>query len=122
MIKLAAFMVLTTAPAQAAGRFDCVELERVSLSAEGAMRPVYEGRKLTFSWDMDRIAGDGVFYHDSYTITALGADGFRAFAQNADRSDVFRFEAGILMHAAIVKYGPTPSIQSQVFGCIPLGS
>lgn len=81
------------------------------------MRPVYEGREVTFTWDLDGITGDGVFYHDSYAIEALGAEGFRAVAQNADRADIFRFEEGVLMHAAIVKYGQAPSIQSQVFGC-----
>jgi hypothetical protein len=84
------------------------------------MRPVYEGRILTFTWADSGISGDGVFYHDAYDISSLGDDGFRAFAENSDRSDLFRFEEGILMHAAIVKYGRQPSIQSQVFRCQPV--
>lgn len=81
------------------------------------MRPVFEGRALNFEWNEGGLSGDGVFYHDAYSISALGEQGFRAFAQNADRSDVFRFEDGILFHSAIVKYGREPSIQSQVFEC-----
>ncbi len=81
------------------------------------MRPVYEGRALNFTWDESGFSGDGVFYHDAYWINPSDDGGFRAFAENSDRSDLFRFENGILMHTAIVKYGRAPSIQSQVFEC-----
>ena len=84
------------------------------------MRPMYEGRSLTFTWAESGFSGDGVFYHDTYEITPLGENGFRALAEDSDRSDLFRFEDGILMHAAIVKYGSEPSIQSQVFRCKPV--
>lgn len=121
MCKTVALLLFSSLPAQAAGTFTCTELERVSLAAEGSMRPVYEGRILTFTWADSGFSGDGVFYHDIYDISTLGDDGFRAFAENTDRSDLFRFEEGILMHAAIVKYGREPSIQSQVFRCKPVG-
>jgi len=117
MYKILIVLLIAALPVHAAETFICTELERVSLSAEGTMRPVYEGRILTFTWAESRLSGDGVFYHDAYDISSLGDDGFRAFAENSDRSDLFRFEAGILMHAAIVKYGRQPSIQSQVFRC-----
>jgi len=117
MIKKITFLLATALPAQASDTFNCVELERVSLASSGSMRPVYEGRTLTFTKDEGIILGDGVFYHEAYEITALGEDGFRAFAEDADRSDLFRFEDGILLHAAIVKYGREPAIQSQVFRC-----
>jgi len=120
MIKTVAFLLSAALPAQASGTFSCTALERVSLAAEGAMRPVYEGRILTFTWTENGFSGDGVFYHDAYEISAVGEDGFRAFAENSDRSDLFRFEGGILMHTAIVKYGREPSIQSQVFLCNPV--
>lgn len=120
MLKILATLVATTGAAEALGTFACEELERVSLAAEGAMRPVYEGRSLTFTWTESSLSGDGVFYHNSYDIRALGKSGFRATAENEDRSDLFRFEGGILMHAAIVKYGRAPSIQSQVFRCEPV--
>ena len=119
MIRTVAFLLSTTLTAHAAGTYTCTELERVSLAAEGSMRPIYEGRILTFTWAESGFSADGVFYHDAYNITSLGEDGFRAFAENSDRSDLFRFEDGILMHAAIVKYGREPSIQSQVFQCNP---
>lgn len=117
MIRTIALYLCSALPAQAAGTFACTQTDRVSLSAEGSMRPVFEGRMLTFTWSDSGFAGDGVFYHDSYAITPLGENGFRAIAENADRSDLFRFDDGILMHTAIVKYGPAPSIQSQVFRC-----
>jgi len=117
MLRIVAFLFCTALPAQAEGTFNCTQLDRLSLSAEGAMRPVYEGRTLTFAWADDTLSGDGVFYHDSFDISALGQTGFRAIAENADRSDLFRFEDGILMHTAIVKYGQAPSIQSQIFQC-----
>ena len=120
MIRIVAFLLLAALPAQASGTFTCTELERVSLSAEGSMRPIYEGRSLTFTWTESGFSGDGVFYHDTYEIASLGENGFRAFAENSDRSDLFRFEDGILMHTAIVKSGSEPSIQSQVFRCKPV--
>jgi len=83
------------------------------------MRPIYEGRALNFTWSQAGFDADGVFFHDSYVIDDLGEAGFRATAENEDRSDVYRFEDGYLYHAAIVKYGSEPSIQSQVFECAP---
>ena len=112
--------LLTTAfahPLQANGTYECKELERISLAAEGSMRPVYEGRAVTFTWNDQGFSGNGVFYHKDYAVTKLGENSFRASAENEDRSDLFRFEDGILLHAAIVKYGREPSIQSQVFEC-----
>lgn len=117
MIKSFVVLISAALPAGASVAFTCNELERVSLSAAGSMRPVYEGRTLNFVWEEENLSGDGVFYHQSYSITAFGEGGFRAFAQHPDRSDLFRFEKGILMHTAIVKYGREPSIQSQIFEC-----
>ena len=117
MMKYLLILLSPALPAQASISFACTELDRVSLSAEGSMRPVYEGRPLNFTWDEDGFSGDGVFYHDAYSINPSEDGGFRAFAENSDRSDLFRFENGILMHTAIVKYGRAPSIQSQVFEC-----
>jgi hypothetical protein len=117
MIRFAVALFALASPCAAKGSFICVELERVSLAEEGAMRPVFEGRQVNFTWTEDGFSGDGVFYHDSYEISSFGVDGFRAVAQDGDRSDVFQFNEGILMHAAIVNYGPEPSIQSQVFRC-----
>lgn len=117
MITKIILLLATALPVQASNTFNCIELERVSLASSGSMRPVYEGRTLTFTREADIISANGVFYHDAYQITALSEDGFRAFAENADRSDLFRFEDGILLHAAIVKYGREPAIQSQVFRC-----
>lgn len=117
MIKSFVFWISVALPVDASVAFTCTELDRVSLSAQGSMRPVYEGRTLNFVWDEDSLSGDGVFYHQSYSIIPLGEGGFRAFAQDIDRSDLFRFEGNILMHTAIVKYGREPSIQSQVFEC-----
>lgn len=121
MIRSLAFFLLSALPAYATGTFTCSQLERVSLAAEGSMRPVYEDRVLNFTWSQTGLSGDGVFYHDAYDISPHGANGFRARAENEDRSDVFRFEDNILMHTAIVKYGREPSIQSQVFRCTPTG-
>ena len=56
------------------------------------MRPVYEGRPLNFTWDEDDFSGDDIFYHDAYSINPSDDGGFRAFAENSDRSDLFRFE------------------------------
>ena len=119
MLKVVFILLATTSAADALGTFTCEELDRLSLSAEGAMRPVYEGRPLTFTWTDNNLSGDGVFYHDDYEMSRLEGGGFRAAAENEDRSDLFRFEEGVLMHAAIVKYGKRPSVQSQVFRCQP---
>jgi hypothetical protein len=117
MIRKVILLISIALPAEASGVFSCIEIERVSLAAEGSMRPTYGGRTLNFRWAENSLSGDGVFYHDAYSISTLGEDGFRAFAENSYRSDLFRFENGILFHAAIVKYGREPSIQSQLFEC-----
>ena len=121
MLKVISILLASTSAAEALGTFICKELDRVSLSAEGAMRPVYEGRSLTFTWTDSKLSGDGVFYHKDYDMRRLGGGGFRATAEDEDRSDLFRFEEGVLMHTAIVKYRQTPSLQSQVFRCKPVG-
>ncbi len=117
MIKYVLILLSSALPAQASISFACTELDRVSLSAEGSMRPVYEGRPLNFTWDEDDFSGDDIFYHDAYSINSSDDGGFLAFAENSDRSDLFSFENGTLMHTEIVKYGRAPSIQSQVFEC-----
>jgi hypothetical protein len=118
MIKYVLILLSSALPAQASISFACTELDRVSLSAEGSMRPVYEGRPLNFTWDEDDFSGDDIFYHDAYSINPSDDGGFLAFAENSDRSDLFSFENGTLMHTEIVKYGRAPSIQSQVFECV----
>ena len=117
MIKYVLILLSSALPAQASISFACTELDRVSLSAEGSMRPVYEGRPLNFTWDEDDFSGDDIFYHDAYSINPSDDGGFLAFAENSDRSDLFSFENGTLMHTEIVKYGRAPAIQSQVFEC-----
>ncbi|MDC1396605.1 hypothetical protein N8388_08890 [Octadecabacter sp.] len=117
MIKYVLILLSSALPAQASISFACTELDRVSLSAEGSMRPVYEGRPLNFTWDEDDFSGDDIFYHDAYSINPSDDGGFLAFAENSDWSDLFSFENGTLMHTEIVKYGRAPSIQSQVFEC-----
>jgi|TARA_B110000977_G_scaffold61510_2_gene83678 hypothetical protein len=117
MFKIAIFLILFTTPLHALGMYNCVELERVSLAAEGSMRPMYQGRKLNFTWNKKGFLGGGVFYHNDYDITMIGDDGFSAYAKNPDRNDLFRFQENILMHTAIVNYRADPSVQSQVFRC-----
>ena len=81
------------------------------------MRPMYQGRKLNFTWNKKGFSGNGVFYNDNYDITMIDEDGFSAFAKNSDRNDLLRFQENILMHIAVVNYRVDPSIQSQVFRC-----
>ena len=75
------------------------------------------GLKLVFTRNGNIIKSNGVFFHQKYMMTPLGEEGFRAYAENDDRTDIFRLEDGILFHSAIVKYGDEPSVQSQVFSC-----
>jgi len=75
------------------------------------MRPVHEGHAPNFTSYEDGFSGDCVFYHDAYSINLSDDRGFRVFAENSDRSDLFRFDNGILMHTEIAKYGSAPSIQ-----------
>ena len=67
--------------------------------------------------DGNIIKSNGVFFHQKYVMTPLGEKGFRAYAENDDRTDIFRLEDDILFHSAIAKYGDEPSVQSQVFSC-----
>jgi hypothetical protein len=100
-----------------ASTYECRELERVSVAAGGMMQPAYPGRELVFTRNGNIIESNGVFFHQKYVMTPLGEEGFRAYAENDDRTDIFRLEDGILFHSAIVKYGDEPSVQSQVFSC-----
>ena len=100
-----------------ASTYECRELERVSVSAGGMMQPAYPGRELVFTRDGNVIESNGVFFHPKYVMTPLREGGFRAFAQNHDRTDIFRPEDSIPFHSAIVKYGDEPSVQLQVFSC-----
>ena len=72
-----------------ASTYECRELERVSVSAGGMMQPAYPGRELVFTRDGNVIESNGVFFHPEYVMTPLGEGGFRAFAQNDDRTDIF---------------------------------
>ena len=98
-------------------KFECTEIERVSVAAAGMMQPAYPGRQINFTLDGDKITSNGVFFHARYNITQLGEDGFRGFAEDEQRTDIFHLKDNILFHSAIVHYGDEPSIQSQVFSC-----
>ena len=117
MLKVIISSILITFPVHAFGTYNCIELHRVLLAAEGSVRPMYQGRNLNFTWNKKGFSGNGVFYHDNYDITMIDEDGFSAFAKNSERNDLFRFQENILMHTAIVNYRVDPSIQSQVFRC-----
>ena len=122
-LKVMIFFVLTTAltcfvaTAKAEVSYLCIELDRVSVSAEGRMSPAFPGRELNFTWDGQSFSGDGVFFHKAYEITSTEPDGFRAVAVAEDRSDLYWMDSGILFHTAIVKYREEPTIQSQAFTC-----
>ncbi|MDB4218272.1 hypothetical protein N9783_02080 [Planktomarina temperata] len=99
-------------------RYSCVELDRISLSADGRMSPAFPGRILNFLQEGQNLTGDGVFYHDIYHVTLDGASGFRARAESEERDDLYWLDAGILFHTAIIKYRSEPVIQSQAFACM----
>ena len=102
--------------------YKCIELERVTVAGSGLMTPAYPGRSLTFIWDGATIEANGVFYHQNYEMSPFaevnGNTGFKAFAVDEDRQDIFYFLNGQLFHTAIVSYGREPSIQSEIFDCI----
>ena len=97
--------------------YRCVELDRVSVSAEGRMSPAFPGRILNFSTEGQNLKGDGVFFQDRYHITPDGASGFRARAHSEERDDLYWLDAGILFHTAIINNRSKPVIQSQAFSC-----
>ena len=101
--------------------FKCKELERVTVADSGLMTPAFPGRKLQFVLTNDTITGTGVFYHKNYDIShfedSKGHFAFKAFAESYERQDIFLFSNGQLFHSAIVNYGRTPSIQSEIFTC-----
>ena len=104
--------------------YKCIELERVTVAGSGLMTPAYPGRSLTFIWDGATIEANGVFYHQNYEMSPFsdvnGNTGFKAFAVDEDRQDIFYFLNGQLFHTAIVSYGSEPSIQSEIFDCTKL--
>ena len=101
--------------------YKCKELERITVAESGLMTPAYPGRMLKFILSDDTITGTGVFYHENYVISHFkdneGHMGFKAFANNSERQDIFLFSNNKLYHSAIVSYGREPSIQSEVFEC-----
>ena len=101
--------------------YKCIELERVTVAGSGLMTPAFPGRSLTFIWDGTTIEANGVFYHQNYEMSFFadvnGNAGFKAFAFNENRQDIFYFLNGKLFHTAIVSYGRAPSIQSEIFDC-----
>ena len=101
--------------------YKCIELERVTVAGSGLMTPAYPGRTLNFIWHGNTIEANGVFYHHSYRVSpfddASGKAGFKVFAENEDRQDIFYYSNGQLFHTAIVRYGREPSIQSEIFDC-----
>ena len=101
--------------------FKCKEIERITVADSGLMTPAYPGRKLEFTVAENTITGTGVFYHEYYDISHFkdtsGHIGFRAFANNSDRQDIFFYSNNKLFHSAIVNYGSEPSIQSEIFEC-----
>ena len=77
---LTAALTCFVATAKAEVSYLCIELDRVSVSAEGRMSPAFPGRELNFTWDGQSFSGDGVFFHKAYEIASTEADGFRAVA------------------------------------------
>lgn len=109
---------LTVSKARAAHAYSCIELDRVSIGSGGLMQPAFPGRALNFAIEGNQITADGVFYHQEYEIEPLENGDFRGIGLNDDRVDIFRLEGEFLFHSAIVHYGDTSSIQSQVFSCV----
>ena len=101
--------------------YECIELERVTVANSGLMTPAYPGRTIKFTLGANKIEASGVFYHNEYDILLFkdsrGNTGFKAFATSKDRQDIFHFFEGQLFHSAIVNYGESPSIQSEIFEC-----
>ena len=120
LLLLSLTLMGTTVLADA--RYRCVEVDRVSVSADGRMSPAFPGRILNFSKEGQNLCGDGVFFHETYYITFDGASGWRARAHSQERDDLYRLDfisdrQGLLFHTAIVKYRSEPVIQSQAFSC-----
>ena len=121
--SIMAFLLTMFFSSQAIANFSykCIELERVTVAGSGLMTPAYPGRSLTFIWNGTTIEANGVFYHQNYEMSPFadvnGNTGFKAFAVNEDRQDIFYFLNDQLFHTAIVSYGREPSIQSEIFDC-----
>ena len=56
--------------------YSCVELDRVSVSAEGRMSPAFPGRILNFSIEGQNLKGDGVFFRTAITSRPMAHQGF----------------------------------------------
>ena len=117
VVKLILLTFFAAIPAQASEKFECTEIERVSLSAEGSMRPIYQRPPLIFTRNLNKFSANGLFYNKNYDVKELTGHDFRAVATDDDRSDLFHFEQNVLVHTAIIESRSGHSIQSQIFRC-----
>ena len=101
-------------------KFQCQEIDRISMSTQGQMQPAYPGRKVNVTIKRNSVTADGIFFNRSYKIDRLEDGDLRGSSRGNSRDEVFYVSNGYLFHTAIVKNQKSRVIQSQIFSCIRL--
>ena len=99
-------------------KFQCTEIDRISVSPEGQMQPAYPGRIVDVELLDGYPSANGVFFSKDYSIKYLENGGIQGSGQSIDRNEMFHFHNGLLFHTAIVANQNSKVIQSQILSCI----
>ena len=98
-------------------KFQCTEIDRISVNPEGQMQPAYPGRIVDVEVFDAYVKANGVFFSKEYSIKYLENGGIQGSGQSIDRNEMFHFHDGLLFHTAIVTNQNSKVIQSQILSC-----
>ena len=101
----------------ASEKFQCTEIDRISVNPEGQMQSAYPGRIVDVEVFDAYVKANGVFFSKEYSIKYLENGGIQGSGQSIDRNEMFHFHDGLLFHTAIVTNQNSKVIQSQILSC-----
>ena len=99
-------------------KFQCTEIDRVSVSPESQMQSAYPGRIVDVEFFDDTLSANGIFFSKDYHIKYLENGGIQGSGQGEGRNEMFHFHNGLLFHTAILTNQNSKVIQSQILSCI----
>ncbi len=114
------FLLGLSAPGiiEAYQKFQCTEIDRISVSPKGQMEPAYPGRIVDIEVFDSSLYANGIFFVKDYSIKFLENGEIQGSGQSIDRNEMFHFHNGLLFHTAIVTNQNSKVIQSQILSCI----
>jgi hypothetical protein len=121
-VVFGALLAVQSVIAQTAGsllniEFQCMEVDRISISPKGQMQPAYPGRIVNVKIGENSVTANGVFFCNTYGIDQLENGDLRGNGRRENRDEVFYFHDSFLFHTAIVTNQNSKVIQSQILSC-----